>query len=81
MKNFVCPYHGKGCFVLHTPPSMIMRCGCAAWTYDLTGRLIKAKRLKGIKNFTASKIGLHGIALQEEGPFLYLNFAAPPPAR
>ena len=49
-------------------------CPYHGWTYDLSGRLKKALRLKNIQDFQASKIRLKPISLRKVGPFVYLNF-------
>lgn len=45
---------------------------CAVCSDD-RGRLVKATRLKGIKDFKASQYGLHPIALDTWGDMVFLN--------
>ncbi len=40
---------------------------------DLQGRLRKATRLKGIKNFKASDYGLHPICVDTWGQMVFIN--------
>lgn len=49
-------------------------CPYHGWTYDSTGRLKKALKLKNIEDFKASKIRLKPISLRTIGPFVYLNW-------
>eukprot|EP00879_Flechtneria_rotunda_P017439 GHRR01018274.1.p3 GENE.GHRR01018274.1~~GHRR01018274.1.p3 ORF type:complete len:105 (+),score=30.94 GHRR01018274.1:744-1058(+) len=57
-----------------------LACYCLA---DDKGRLVKATRLKGIQHFKASQYGLHPIAVQAWGHFvfLHLNGGRPAPAQ
>ncbi len=72
----VCCHHGM-CLLDehqgHIETNEIV-CPYHGWTYDLTGRLKKALRLKTIEQFKASKVHLKPIAIQTIGPFIYLNF-------
>jgi choline monooxygenase len=52
-------------------------CPYHGWTYDLTGSLKKALRLKTIEDFKASKTHLRPIGIRTIGPFVYLNFNFP----
>lgn len=45
----------------------------SGWTYDLQGRLRKATRLKGIKDFKASENGLVPLHVDTWGPFVFVN--------
>lgn len=51
-------------------------CPYHGWTYGLDGRLRKANRLKGIKNFKAADFGLLPIPIDTWGPFIFLRFAS-----
>lgn len=69
----VCRHHGtrvvdgEGC-------KQQLVCPYHGWTYSLDGRLRKATRLKNIRNFKASEIGLVPIDVAEVGPFVFINF-------
>lgn len=62
----VAPVCGEGCadkFV----------CPYHGWTYATNGRLTKATRLKGIKDFSAKNFGLIPIQVKEWGPLVFIN--------
>eukprot|EP00775_Hariotina_reticulata_P012655 gene12655-12782_t len=77
----VCRHHAaavaRGC-----GRQLQFECPYHGWTYDDRGRLVKATRLKGIKDFKASQFGLHPIALDVWGHFVFLHLQGgrPPPA-
>ena len=49
------------------------QCPYHGWTYGLDGRLNKALRLKGIKDFKARDFGLKPVAVAEFGPLVFIN--------
>ncbi|PRP89000.1 hypothetical protein PROFUN_02278 [Planoprotostelium fungivorum] len=49
-------------------------CNYHGWRYALNGRLRAAVGVKGIKEFSASKISLATIETKEVGPFVFLRF-------
>ena len=49
------------------------KCPYHGWTYGLDGRLTKALRLKGIKDFKARDFGLKPVAVAEFGPLVFIN--------
>ena len=49
-------------------------CPYHGWTYSTNGRLIKAKRLKGIEDFKAKNFGLKPIQVKQWGPAVLINF-------
>lgn len=52
----------------------VLTCGYHGWQYRVDdGRLAKAPRLRGIKNFRAADYGLTPIRLQQLGPLVFLN--------
>ena len=56
--------------------------GCAAlpyhsWTYDLTGRLLRAPHTEDVADFTPDEFGLREIEADAWGGFLFLRLAAP----
>ena len=51
-------------------------CPYHGWTYSTSGRLTKAKRLKGIQDFSAKNFSLIPIALQQWGPFIFINLSS-----
>lgn len=55
-------------------PSLQLVCGYHGWTYRLDGRLTKATRIKGIRDFNARDYGLVEIPLREWGHLLFLKF-------
>lgn len=63
------PLSGQGCtdkFV----------CPYHGWTYALDGRLTKALRLRGIKDFKAKEFGLKPIQVAAMGPLVFINLEA-----
>ncbi|KAI4312215.1 hypothetical protein MLD38_037052 [Melastoma candidum] len=68
----VCRHHAsllasgsgsKSCFV----------CPYHGWTYALNGSLLKATRIKGIRNFDVKDFGLKPLKVATWGPFVLLN--------
>ena len=49
-----------------------LRCPYHGWTYDLTGRLVRASRLGGTEDFDAAENGLVPLAAETLGPFVFL---------
>lgn len=49
-----------------------------SWVYGWDGRLRKATRMAGIRNFRAADHGLHPIRLGVWGRFVFLNLGKPP---
>ncbi len=45
----------------------------AGWTYGLDGKLKKALRLKGIKDFSASEYGLRPIAVDTASHWIFMQ--------
>ncbi|KAF8033662.1 hypothetical protein BT93_C0059 [Corymbia citriodora subsp. variegata] len=69
----VCRHHAsllasgsgkKSCFV----------CPYHGWTYALNGALLRATRIKGIRNFDVKEFGLIPLKVATWGPFVLLNF-------
>ena len=52
-------------------------CPYHAWTYNLHGRLTKATRMKGIEQFSAAKIALPPLAVEQFGPFVFVRCEPP----
>lgn len=50
-------------------------CPYHGWTYALDGRLTKATRLRGIKDFRAKDFGLKPIQVAEWGPLVFVRLA------
>jgi choline monooxygenase len=50
-------------------------CPYHGWTYSTSGRLTKATRLRGIKDFSAKNFGLVPIAVDQWGPFIFINLS------
>lgn len=51
VKEFVCPYHGLPPLCSVAELTAVLCVVIVGWTYALNGRLLKAKRLKGIQEF------------------------------
>eukprot|EP00093_Oithona_nana_P012300 12300.XXX_577684_576342_1 [CDS] Oithona nana genome sequencing. len=51
-------------------------CPYHGWTYSTSGRLTKAKRLKGIQDFSAKNFSLIPISVQQWGPFIFINLSS-----
>lgn len=52
----------------------LIECPYHGWQYDLTGRLRKSVKMKGIAEFSASKVTLTPINCITIGPFIYISF-------
>jgi len=50
-------------------------CPYHGWTYSTSGRLIKARHLRGIENFKAKDYGLKEFEVKEWGPQVLANFS------
>ena len=58
-----------------------LRCPYHSWTYDLTGRLLRAPHTEDLDDFDHGSFGLHEVAADTWGGFLFLNLTpdqAPP---
>ena len=51
-------------------------CPYHAWTYDLTGRLVRAPHTDGLEGFALNEICLARIQAEEFGGFIYVNLDA-----
>ena len=51
-------------------------CPYHAWTYDLTGRLVRAPHTEGLEGFALDEICLARIRAEEFGGFVYVNLDA-----
>ena len=51
-------------------------CPYHAWTYDLTGRLVRAPHTDGLEGFSMNEICLARIQAEEFGGFVYVNLDA-----
>jgi Rieske 2Fe-2S family protein len=54
-----------------------LRCPYHSWTYDLSGRLMRAPHTEGIDDFDSDDFGLHAVAAAEWGGFLWLHLTQP----
>ena len=80
----VCRHHAarvaEGCGVAKE-----FVCPYHAWTYNQEGRLTKATRIKGMKDFSAGKVGLTPLGVEQWGPLVFVNHhpdeSIPPPPR
>mgnify|MGYP001206349173 FL=1 len=59
-----------------TKPLSRFECPYHGWTYSTSGRLTKAKRLKGIQDFSAKNFSLIPISVQQWGPFIFINLSS-----
>lgn len=50
-----------------------LRCGYHAWEYDLGGRLVRAPKVAGIRNFDRDAMALPALGVQAWGPWAWLN--------
>lgn len=76
----ICSHHGAALIPPQAPQTGVcsqLVCCYHGWTFDLHGRLLKATRTKGIKNFKPREWGLREIPVQQWGPFLFLWFGEP----
>ncbi len=58
-----------------------LRCGYHSWTYDLTGRLLRAPHTEDVADFDPAAFSLHPVAADVWGGFLFLHLTpaqAPP---
>ncbi len=58
-----------------------LRCPYHSWTYDLTGRLLRAPHTEDVDEFAPAEFGLHPVAAATWGGFLFLHLTpdeAPP---
>ena len=58
-----------------------LRCPYHSWTYDLSGRLLRAPHTEDVDDFDPAAFGLHPVAADTWGGFLFLHLtpeAAPP---
>jgi Rieske 2Fe-2S family protein len=53
----------------------LIRCPYHAWTYDLDGRLVNAPHLADQPGFEPGEIGLHPVAVETWGGFVFLNLS------
>jgi Rieske 2Fe-2S family protein len=62
-------------------PASALRCPYHSWTYDLSGRLLKAPHTEDVEVFAPDAFGLHPVGAATWGGFLFLHLtpdAAPP---
>ncbi|KAL7137124.1 hypothetical protein ABFS83_10G072300 [Erythranthe nasuta] len=69
----VCRHHAS-LVASGTGKSSCFVCPYHGWTYGLDGKLVKATRITGIKNFKANEMGLVPIRVAAWGPFVLVNF-------
>ena len=50
-----------------------LRCPYHSWTYDLSGRLLRAPHTEDVEDFEAGAFGLHPVAADSWGGFLFLH--------
>lgn len=71
----ICRHHATLLMDESSGKTTQFQCPYHGWTYTLTGRLAKATRLRGIKNFSAKKYGLVPIQVSTWGPLVFINLA------
>src|SRR3954451_15576776 len=50
-----------------------LRCPYHSWTYDLSGRLLKAPHTEGVDDFDAADFGLHPVGVDAWGGFCFVH--------
>lgn len=72
----VCRHHaavmcdeGQG----NVGPSGRISCPYHGWQYSLDGRLAKAVKMSGCKNFSPKDFSLHSLPVEKLGPWLFVN--------
>ena len=68
----VCKHRAHELLFGEGTTSRIM-CPYHAWTYDLTGRLVRAPHTEGLQNFAVGEICLDPIQVEKFGGFIYVN--------
>jgi Rieske 2Fe-2S family protein len=60
-----------------------LRCPYHSWTYGLSGRLLRAPHTEDVDDFDPTAFGLHAVAAESWGGFLFLHLtpASAPPLR
>jgi Rieske 2Fe-2S family protein len=54
-----------------------LRCPYHSWTYDLSGRLLRAPHTEGVAEFAVDDFALMPVGVQSWGGFLFLRLAGP----
>ncbi|MDP2436840.1 MAG: aromatic ring-hydroxylating dioxygenase subunit alpha [archaeon] len=79
----VCSHHGAALIRPEEPETGVAQqfvCCYHGWTFNLSGQLTKATRVKGIENFRNRDWGLQEIPVAQWGPFLFLWFGQGQPS-
>ena len=69
----VCRHHGSTVEGKESGTASCFKCPYHGWTYSLDGRLTRARKLVGIKDFEVRDFGLKPIASTTWGPFVFIN--------
>ncbi|CAH1783946.1 unnamed protein product [Owenia fusiformis] len=72
----VCRHHATIIMEEDEGRALNFQCPYHGWTYKLDGRLMKATRLKGIKDFKASDFGLRPVQVSTWGPLVFVKLDA-----
>ena len=70
----ICRHHAAPVTPEGTSNTNQFVCCYHGWTYALDGKLLKATKLKGIKDFSPKNFGLVEFEVEEVGPFVFLRF-------
>lgn len=71
----VCRHHATVLMDECSGKTSQFQCPYHGWTYTLSGRLSRATRLRGIKNFSAKNYGLKPIKVTTWGPLVFINMS------
>lgn len=71
----ICRHHATLLMDDRSGRATNFQCPYHGWTYTLNGRLAKATRLRGIKNFSAKNFGLKPLAVSTWGPLIFINLS------
>src|SRR5437667_8733781 len=69
----VCRHRGTAVVEGDCGKLVRMQCPYHAWIYDLEGRLVRAKHMEDIEDFSLGDFGLTAVRLEAWGGFLFVN--------
>jgi len=75
----VCQHRGHELLQSSGNIRSVVVCPYHAWSYDLTGKLRGAPKMKEVKGFDRSRFKLSEIRIEVVGGFVFLNFSADAP--
>jgi glycine betaine catabolism A len=75
----VCRHRGSlVCGEGTTHPPGLLRCPYHGWTYDVTGRLVRAPAMEEVPGFHKEDFSLHPVAVEAWEGFLFVNLSKEP---